>query len=721
MKEASISKLDPEQIKQEIAQCLQQIANSPQSAKVHLHLGNLYAQEKQWQKAIDSYRQATVIKPDFAAAYFCLAKISTRLGNDSQAADYLYQALQSKPDSVTAQRHYELAQTLKTQNKPAKAIACYRSAIQIQPDFWLAYQTLATFLTQQGKNEPALEVYRQGVKNNPDKGQYYYALAQALADRNQWVRASNNYQKGAELEQPSAEIYYHWGFALSQLQEYSLAQDCYQKGAELKPSAEIYYHWGFALSQLQEYSLAQDCYQKAIAFQANYWQAYYQLGLIWQQQQQWNKSLIAYQRVREIQPQCVEVLIDLGLVYRRLQQYDLAIACYREAINYSTDNSASETAALEGYQQTLAEHPQATVILYYQLAKLLRAKSYFPQAIAAYQQSIELDPYFKDAYIALQYTPVAAKLLDDLIAFYRQIVNKHPDITIAWGNLGDALTQKGLVAEAIKCYRTGSYQQAIQTYPYLAKLTWKEQKTSGPDFIIPGASKSGTSSLYYYLGRHPQILLSHIKEIDFYWKHFERGIDWYLGHFPTLTDQEDFLTGEATPNYLRFPEVAQRIKDTFPQVKIILLLRNPADRAISWHYHKLNTGLTNQNLTTAIAEEIDRLATVNESEIINTGFYNPDNILSSLYIYKIKPWIELLGREQFLILKSEDFYQDPLRNMSEVFKFLGLPNCPLENYPKVNAGSYNQVDLELRETLVNYFAPYNQQLEDYLGIKFDWQ
>jgi tetratricopeptide (TPR) repeat protein len=720
MKEASLSELDPEQIEKAIAQCLKQIATSSQPATVYLKLGNLYARQEQWQKAIDSYRQATAIKPDLLVAYRHLAKISTRLGNDNQAADYLYQALQLKPKFATAQEHYELGQTLKTQNKPAKAIACYRAAIKMQPDFWLAYQTLATLLTEQGKNERALEVYRQGIKNNPQQAQYYFALAQALATKKQWVKASNNYQKAAELA-PLAKHYYHWGLALYQLQEYSLAQECFQKAVELAPSANIYYHWGLASYQLQEYSLAQECFQKAIAFKVDYWQAYYQLGLLWQQQQQWKKSLIAYQKVREIQPQCVEVLVDLGLVYRRLQQYDLAIAYYREVINHSGKAPSLETAACEGYQQTLAEHPQATVILYYQLAKLLRAKSRFPQAIAAYQKSIELDPYFRDSYIALQYTPIAAKQLDDLIAFYRQIVAKHPDVTIAWGNLGDALTQKGLVTEAINCYRTGSYQQAIQTYPYLIKLNWKDQKTLGPDFIIPGASKSGTSSLYYYLGRHPQILLSHIKEIDFYWKHYDQGIDWYLAHFPTLTDQDDFLTGEATPNYLRFPQVAQRIKDTFPQVKIILLLRNPADRAISWHYHKLNTGLTNQNLADAIAEEIDRLATVTETEIINTGFYNPDNILSSLYIYKIKPWIELLGREQFLILKSEDFYQDPLKNMSEVFDFLGLPNCPLDNYPKVNAGSYNQVDLELRETLVNYFAPYNQQLEDYLGMKFNWQ
>ncbi|BAZ44189.1 sulfotransferase [Chondrocystis sp. NIES-4102] len=721
MKQVPLSKSSflTAQIEQAIAVCLEEISVNPSIASAYLTLGDLYVQQQRWQLAKEAYRQAITIEPNLAIAYRQLAEIFAIQGNESQAADHLYQAWELEPLSITAQEYYKLGQTLASQNKPAKAIACYQNALKMQPDYWQAYQTLATFLTQQGKNERAIEVYRQGVKHNPQNAQYYLALAQALAANQQWVRASNNYRHAAQLS-PSAEIYYHWALTSSQLKEYNQAREYYRHAAELAPSAEIYYHWGLTLSQIKEYNEALGCYQKAIAFKADYWQVYYQLGLIWQQQQQWEKALLAYQKARQIQPQAHEILLEMGLIYQHLQQFDRAIALYHEVIK-NNPNSSVESKAFERYQQTVAQHPQPTVILYYQLAKLLRAKSHFDRAIAVYQKSIELDPYFRDAYIALQYTPIAEEQLDNIIAFYQQIVAKYPDITLAWGNLGDALTQKDNLAEAINCYNTACYQRAIQSYPHLAKYTWKEAKSSAPDFIIPGASKSGTSSLFYYLDRHPQILLSHIKEIDFYWKNYDKGIDWYLAHFPSLTDREDFLTGEATPNYLRFPLVAQRIKDTFPQVKIILLLRNPADRAISWHYHKFNTGLTKQNLKTAIATEIERLATISEAEITNTGFYNPDNILSSLYIYKIKPWIEILGRDQFLILKSEDFYSDPQTSMNEVFNFLGVANCPLDSYPKVNAGSYNQVDAELRKTLVDYFAPYNQQLEDYLGMQFNWE
>jgi tetratricopeptide (TPR) repeat protein len=642
--------LDPIALEQAIAQYLEQMATSPQSAEVYAELGDLYAQQQQRQLAIQHYRQA----------------------------------------------------------------------ITLQPDFESVYQAWADLLLQQGKNEQAIAVHRQGVKHNPQNANYLFTLASALATQKKWLRASNNYRQAAAIE-TSARVYFHWGIANYELEEYDQGRSHFQQAAELEPTAEIYYYWGLTHFALQAYPEAENCWQQAIAKEPNYALPYYQLGKLRQQQQEWQQAMSAYRRVISIDPEFSPALIQMGEVYPHLEQFDLAVACFRRAINQLTKEDPLQELAFAGYHHTLAIYPEVTVELYYQLGKLLRAKGFFPEAIAAYLQAIQINPHFKNTYIDLQYTPVAPSQFPELIKVYRQIVTEHPEITVAWGNLGDILTQQDQVLEAIDCYRTGSYQQAIQTYPDLTQLDWPTQKKSGPDFIIAGASKSGTSSIYYYLSHHPQVLLSHKKELDFYWQHYERGIDWYLAHFPTITDRPDFLTGEATPNYLRFPQVAQRIKDTFPQTKIIILLRNPVDRAISWHYHKLNTGLTKLDLATAIATEIERLTTVSEVEITDTGYYNPDNIISSLYLYKLKPWMEILGRNQFLILKSEDFYLNPQANMEQVFKFLDLPSCPLEHYPKVNAGSYQEADPHLRKTLAEYFAPYNRQLEEYLGIKFGWE
>ena len=716
---SELNLVEIEQMKQ-IAKCVEQLAEDPQSARLYADLADLYDRQQQWQLAIKNYRQAISFKPDFFRVHCRLAEVLEQRGNKNQASNHLFQALQLQPEAFEPQQHYELGQTLQQQNKPARAIACYRLAIESQPDFERAYKTLADLLLQQDKSDRAIEVYRQGVKHNPQNPNYSFALATALAAQQKWVRACNNFQRTAKLE-TSARVYARWGIAKYELEEYPEAQSHLSRAAELEPTAPTYYYLGLVFLKQQQETQAASCWKQAIALKKDYILAYYQLGLLWQEQQQWQEALTAYRQVISLKPDFIPALINLGLVQRQLKQFDLSIACYRQAIERGAKGSTLESDAFAGYQQTLDLYPQVTANLYYQYGKLLRARGDFPKAIAAYLKSLQLDPHFKNTYIDLQYTPIAESQFSELIRVYRQIVTEQPEITVAWGNLGDALTQQDRVAEAIECYQTGSYQQAIQTNPKLAKFNWSSAKKLGPDFIIAGASKSGTSSIYYYLSRHPQILLSHKKELDFYWQHYERGIDWYLAHFPSLTDRPDFLTGEATPNYLRFPQVAQRIKDTFPETKIIILLRNPVDRAISWHYHKVNTGLSKLDLTTAIATEIERLASVSEAEITNTGFYNPDNIMSSLYIYKIKPWIETLGRDKFLILKSEDFYLNPQQNMAKVFEFLNLPINELENYPKVNAGSYQEIDPKIRKTLADYFVPYNKQLEAYLNMEFNWE
>ena len=715
-----MSELNPVEAEQTkaIAKCIEQIAVNPKSARLHADLADLYSQQQQCQLAIKHYRQALQLQPD-AKVHQRLAVALEQNGELSLASDHLFEALQLQSDLFEAHQLYKLGRALQKDNKPAKATICYRLAIEFQPDLDRAYKALANLLLEQNESDRAVEVYRQGVRHNPKNPSYTFALAKTLAIQKKWVRACNNFRRTAELE-PSAEVYTQWGIAKYELNEYSQAQELLQQAAKLEPTARIYYYLGLTMLGLEQETQAISCWKQAIALEKDYVHAYYQLGLLWQKQEQWESAPSAYRQVISIKPDFVPALINMGLVQRKLEQFDLSIACYRRAIELAVKGSTLEERAFAGYEQTLEKYPQVTAMPYYQLATLLRARGYFPRAIAAYIQSLRLDPYFNNSYINLQYTPIDESQLTQLVRFYRQVVTEHPEITVAWGNLGDVLTQQDRVAEAIECYQKASYQQAIKKNPELAKLDWSAPKQLGPDFIIAGASKSGTSSIYYYLSRHPQVLLSHKKELDFYWQHYQRGIDWYLAHFPSITDRPNFLTGEATPNYLRFPQVAKRIKDTFPKTKIIILLRNPVDRAISWHYHKLNSGLSKLDLKTAIATEIERLATVTEAEIINTGYYNPDNIMSSLYIYKIKPWIETLGREQFLILKSEDFYFHPQQNMERVFKFLNLPSNPLENYPQVNAGSYQEVDPKIRKTLADYFAPYNKQLEQYLDMEFNW-
>ena len=103
---------------------------------------------------------------------------------------------------------------------------------------------------------------------------------------------------------------------------------------------------------------------------------------------------------------------------------------------------------------------------------------------------------------------------------------------------------------------------------------------SFPDFIIIGAQMCGTTSLYDYLAKHPNVLLSYVKEIHFFDHSYNKGLLWYRSFFPLRIIKGKRMTGEASPYYIFHSHSAKRIAKTLPSVKLIVMLRNPVDRSI---------------------------------------------------------------------------------------------------------------------------------------------
>src|SRR5680860_1100775 len=126
-----------------------------------------------------------------------------------------------------------------------------------------------------------------------------------------------------------------------------------------------------------------------------------------------------------------------------------------------------------------------------------------------------------------------------------------------------------------------------------------------PTFLIAGGMRCGTTSLNAYLREHPEVSVGQPKEVHFFDQNYERGIDWYLQHFPGSDNSK--AVGEATPAYLYYPEIAERIATTLPDVRILVLLRDPVDRAHSHYWHNRSVGREKLNFADAIASEPKRL------------------------------------------------------------------------------------------------------------------
>jgi len=182
-----------------------------------------------------------------------------------------------------------------------------------------------------------------------------------------------------------------------------------------------------------------------------------------------------------------------------------------------------------------------------------------------------------------------------------------------------------------------------------------------PDFLIVGAAKSGTSSLFSYLAQHPAIFGSDPKEPCYFDPHanLDRGLVWYRQLF---ADAEPWqVCGEASTNYTRYPQVPgvpARIQETVPDAKLIYLMRHPVDRAYSHYVHAY------------AKEEYPRDRFELSFEEFAAAY--PRVLDSSDYALQLKQYFERFPREQMLLLFMEDLERDPLAVCREVFGFLGV-------------------------------------------------
>jgi hypothetical protein len=239
-----------------------------------------------------------------------------------------------------------------------------------------------------------------------------------------------------------------------------------------------------------------------------------------------------------------------------------------------------------------------------------------------------------------------------------------------------------------------------------------------PSFMIIGTQKGGTTSLHRYLNQHPNICMAFKKEVHFFDFFYDKGIDWYLAHFPMCGEVAQ--TGEASPSYLFHPKAPKRAHSVCPQVKLIALLRNPVDRAYSHHQMEFRRGKDPLSFEEAIAAEPARLCG-SDPLVANGNWRRYSYVSRGLYAEQLARWLEVYPREQILVLKSEDFSREPERIFAQVLDFLGLPSCPLPAYRPHNTGVYAKMRPETKARLAEYYEPYNRQLYDLLGRNFGWE
>ncbi|MBK4729296.1 sulfotransferase domain-containing protein [Oxynema sp. CENA135] len=244
-----------------------------------------------------------------------------------------------------------------------------------------------------------------------------------------------------------------------------------------------------------------------------------------------------------------------------------------------------------------------------------------------------------------------------------------------------------------------------------------------PDFLIIGAQKCGTTSLYHYLVQHPKIIPARQKEVHFFDLNFDRGLEWYAAQFFPESYEDGRLTGEASPYYVFHPLVAKRVYESFPKIKLILLLRNPIDRAWSHYHHEVRWGFESLSFEEAIASEPKRLAGEEEKMREDPSYYSYNHqhytyLARGIYAEQIAEWLQYFDRDRLLILKSEELSTHPDEMMAETCAFLGVEAIAVDASTKYNSGEYSQIPEKYRQELAKYFHPHNRRLKQEFGIDF---
>lgn len=244
-----------------------------------------------------------------------------------------------------------------------------------------------------------------------------------------------------------------------------------------------------------------------------------------------------------------------------------------------------------------------------------------------------------------------------------------------------------------------------------------------PDFIVIAAPKCGTTSLFRYLEKHPNMLSVFKKEIFYFTWHYEKGLNWYKAHFDfKMAKNDHFITGEASPTYYQTPGAIDRIKAVVPNVKLIAIVRDPVERAYSDFLFRKS--IEPLSFEAALRTEAERIAPHVE-QLYRDASYRSQELVraylwSGLYSDHLTPWLNAFPREQFLILNSEALFEHPAETMKTVTDFLNIPPHYLDEYRAYLAQEKAPMLPETREWLIDYYREPNAQFYDLAGRDFGW-
>lgn len=262
-----------------------------------------------------------------------------------------------------------------------------------------------------------------------------------------------------------------------------------------------------------------------------------------------------------------------------------------------------------------------------------------------------------------------------------------------------------------------------------------------PNFLIIGGMRCGTTSLASYLRSHSQAFVSIPKEIRFFDRRFDLGVDWYAGHFAASGGA--IAIGEASPGYMYSEGALQNMSSIIPGARLVAIIRNPVDRAYSHYWHRRARGVETLSFSGALAAEASRLVSGDRRQRYDFSYFDRGR-----YLDQLQTVCRYFPRSSLLILLTEDLahhpnetYRDlctflgiepeppPARGATEANRYTGFKSIRLQRqtqrWPRTlrriigrintQPESYPPMDPRIREQLLKRYDAENRALKSWLG------
>jgi hypothetical protein len=231
------------------------------------------------------------------------------------------------------------------------------------------------------------------------------------------------------------------------------------------------------------------------------------------------------------------------------------------------------------------------------------------------------------------------------------------------------------------------------------------------NFVIGGTQKGGTSALDSFLRQHPEICMPTTrKELHFFDREEENtDYDAYHANFEPKPQQR--VIGEASPIYMYWETAPDRIRNYNPKMKWILALRNPVERAFSAWNMETKRGKEKLSFAEAIDKEAERCR---EALPLQHRVYS--YVDRGFYAHQVRRLFDIFGRDNVLILLSEELRNEHRKTLSRVFEFLGVDSSFVPPEASVFEQEYSdKIDNQLRSRLIDIFRDDIKELETLIG------